>query len=342
MPSVKAAAFALLLAGASAAMAQEGKSPLPAHLPLGKEVCYGRVYDRQHLAKHPKQLVTSLHLFRDLSPDQNTESEPQTREEFVKYESEGGYVNVSAYVRFENRKGLYWNALTCHKTPDGKLTRCGIDCDGGSFTLKPQQKNLVLTNEGFVLVGGCGASEDESENPVFFHPGEDDKTFRLEPLPLAQCMALRDALKPAYAKMGKPLRVRFANENAVCYSRTYDDKHLARNPKQTVRRIALLKAVGGKDKHPDAPGYDLTFRVETKDGRKFEKTAKCYPDTYAYTCPADADFDTIKDIYLTRAGDDALNIRDRRGKLGGFFGVKLGDDDRLFRLHASKPADCDF
>lgn len=342
MQFAKAALATLLLFAADASAAQEGKSPLPAHLPLGKEACYGRVYDQAHLAKHPKQLVTSLHLFRDLDPDQNTESEPQTREEFTRYESEGSYVNVSAYVRFRNRKGIYWNALTCHKTPDGKLTRCGIDCDGGSFTLKPQQKNLILTNEGFVLVGGCGASEEEGENPVFFHPGEDDKTFRLEPLPLAQCAALRDALKPAYAKMGKPLRVRFATEEATCYSRTYDDAHLAKNPQQTVRRIALLKAAGGKEKHPDAPGYDLTFRIETKDGKKLTQTSKCYPDTYAYTCPVKPELDTQKDFYVTRAGDNALMLRDRHGKLGDFFGTKLGSDDRMFRLDAAPEAACAF
>ena len=44
---------------------------------------------------------------------------------------------------------------------------------------------------------------------------------------------------------------------------------------------------------------------------------------------------------MTRAGDTALMIRDRAGKLSDFFGVKLGDDDRMFRLNASAPSACE-
>lgn len=333
---------AAILPAAGGVFAQENKSPLPAHLPLGKEACYGRVYDAGHLAKHPKQLVTSLHLFHDLEPDQSTEDEPLTREELLKNEMESSSVNVNAYVQFRNRKGVYWNTLNCNRSADGKLTRCGIDCDGGSFTLQPRQKNLLLTNEGFVLVGGCGASDEEYDNQVHLLPGADDKTFLLEPLPLAQCAALRDAVKPAFAKMGKALRVRFTSEAAVCYSRSYDDAHLKKNPQQTVRKIALLRAAGGKDVHKDAPGYDLTFKIETTDGKQFTQTAKCYPDRYTYTCPVKAETDTAKDFYVTRAGDNALTVRDRGGKLAAFFGTTLSKDDRLFRLEASAASACEF
>lgn len=331
------AASLTLAAGANA---QENKPPLPSHFPPGKEACFGRVYGDMHLKLRRQQLVTSLHIFREIDPDQNTEDEPQTREEILKNDSESSSVNVSAYVRFRNRKGIFWNTLNCNRSADGNITRCGVDCDGGSFDLQPRQQSLLLTNNGFVLVGGCGASEEEYENRLFFEPGADDKTFRLEPLPVAQCSALRDALKPAFAKMGTPLRVRFAKEEAVCYSRSYDDAHLKKNPQQTVRKIALLKAEGGKDVHKDAPGYDLTFRIETTDGKTFSQSAKCYPDRYAYTCPAKAEFDTVRDFYITRAGDDALMIRDSKGKLSEFFGAKLGSDDRLFRLSASNTAAC--
>lgn len=342
MPIAKIAAFiAALLAFATSGLADENKSPLPSHFPLGKEVCFGRVYGDMHLKLRPRQLVTSLHIFRDLDPDQNTEDEPQTREEILKSDGESG-VNVSAFVRFRNRKGIFWNTLNCRRSADGNVTRCGIDCDGGSFDLQPRQQSLLLTNNGFVLIGGCGASEEESENPVFFSPGADDKVFRLEPLPLAQCTALRDMVKPSFAKMGSALRIRFAKEAASCYSRAYDDAHLKRHPQQAVKRIALLKAAGGKDVHKDAPGYDLTFRIETKDGKKFSQTAKCYPDRYAYTCPVKAEADTAKDFYVTRAGDNALMIRDRAGKLAEFFGAKLGSDDRLFKLEANAPSACEF
>lgn len=323
-----------------AASAQDRVSPLPSHFPLGKDVCFGRVYDEAHLKTHPKQLVTSLHIFRDLDPDQNTEDEPQTREELLKSDGESG-VNVSAFVRFKNRKGIFWNTLNCQKSADGKVTRCGIDCDGGHFDLTARQQNLVLTNNGFVLVGGCGASEEEYENKLFFSPGADDKTFLLQPLPVAQCAALRESVKPAFAKMGSALRTRFAKEEAACYSRTYDEAHLKRHPQQTVRKIALLKAAGGKEVHKDAPGYDLTFRIETRDGKKFTQSAKCYPDRYAYTCPVVAEADAQKDFYVQRAGDNAVMLRDWAGKFSIFFKTKLGTDDRLFKLDAAAPSACE-
>jgi hypothetical protein len=335
------AALALLAAFAASAAGQENSSPLPSHFPLQKEVCFGRVYGDVHLKLHPKQRVTSLHIFRDLDPDQNTEDEPLTREEILRNDGDSG-VNVSAFVRFKNRKGVFWNTLNCQKSADGKITRCGIDCDGGSFDLEPRQQSLLLTNNGFVLIGGCGASEEEYENKLFFSPGADDKFFRLEPLPITQCAALRDAVKPAFAKMGTALRIRFAKEEASCYSRAYDDAHLKKNPQQTVRKIALLKAAGGKDVHKDAPGYDLTFRIETTDGKKFTQSAKCYPDRYAYTCPVVAEADTQKDFYVQRAGDNAIMIRDRAGKFSTFFKTKLGSDDRLFKLESSAPSACEF
>ena len=338
----KLAVLIAYLALAGSAAARERSSPLPSHFPLGKEVCYGRTYDEIHLKNHPKQLVTSLHIFRDLDPDQNTEDEPQTREEILKVDGESNGVNVSAFVRFKNRKGIFWNSLHCGKSADGKSTRCSIDCDGGSFNLVPQQKNLILTNNGFVLIGGCGASEEEHENPVAFLPGADDKTFRIDPLPLAQCAALREAVKPTFAKMGSALRARFTKEDALCYSRSYDDAHLKRNPQQTVRRIAMLKAAGGKDVHKDAPGYDLTFKIETRDGKKFTQVAKCYPDRYAYTCPVIAEADTQKDFYVTRAGENAITIRDRAGKFSTFFKTELGKDDRLFKLESSAASFCEF
>lgn len=338
-----AALLAALFTLAGGSHAQESKSTLPSHLPPGKEVCYGRVYDDAHLRSRPKQLVTSLHIFRDLDPDQNTEDEPLTREELLKSDADSDSgVNVSAFVRFKNRKGIFWNTLNCQKSADGKNTRCGIDCDGGSFGLQPRDKNLILINNGFVLIGGCGASEEEHENPVFFSPGADDKTFLLQPLPLAQCTALREAVKPTFAKMGQALRIRFAKEEASCYARTYDDTHLKKNPRQTVRKIAMLKAAGGKEVHKDAPGYDLTFKIETKDGKKFTQSAKCYPDRYTYTCPVIAEADTQKDFYVTRAGENAITIRDRAGKFTTFFKTKLGSDDRLFKLESAAASVCEF
>lgn len=323
---------------ALAAAEQPRTSPLPDHLPLRTEACFGRTYDAAHLRKHPKQRVTSFYLLRDFSPDASSENEPMSREETLATDGEYNRIQLAAYVRVRGRKGVYSNQFSCGRDDKGAM-RCGIDCDGGQFTARPTGGSLLVRNEGFVVVGGCGASEEESENPLVISPGADDKVFRLDPQPLAQCTELRDAQKPVWAKLGAPLRERFSGEAAMCLSRRYDAAHLAKHPQQTVRRIAVLKSAGGKPHEP--PQYNLSFRVELKDGRKFEGRTNCWPEDYTYACTHDTELDTQRSFYLTRAGD-AVMLRDRRGSLGALLKTKLGSDDRMFRLDPAAPADCEF
>jgi hypothetical protein len=318
---------------------EEKSSPLASHLPLRTEACFGRVYDANHLKQHPKQRVTSFYLFRDLSPDPNAEEANVTRKSMLADDGVDGRVGVSAYVRFRDRPGLFYNSLSCHRS-DG-VVRCGIDCDGGGFKLRTSGKSLLLDNQGFVVIGYCGASEDEQAQADYVKPGEDDRVFRLDPKPVNQCVAIRDSLKPSWAKLGDPLRVRFADNEPVCFSRSYDADHLRKHPRQTVRRIAVLKPDGGKPLH-DANVYALTFRIELTDGRKFEKTTTCQPNKYAYGCTLDPKFDDQQDFYLTRAGADAIMLRDRKAKLPELFGTQLADDDRIFRLNASPTDACGF
>jgi hypothetical protein len=332
-------ALILALAIAPGALAQERVSPLPRHLPLGQEACFGRVYDAAHLKKHPRQRVTSLHLFRDFTPDPNKETVHETREELVKADGDNG-IRVTAYVRFRDRPGLFFNGLFCMTS--GGVNHCGIECDGGGFKLKEAGPSLLLENEGFVVVGGCGASEDEEENADYVKPGADDKLFRLDPLPAAQCRALENTRKPAWAALGAPLRERLNRDDAVCFSRTYDAAHLKTHPQQTVRRIAVLKVKGEKPGADDFPATKLVFRAQLKNGKTVEKTTTCAPDQYAYACTHDEAMDIARDFYLTRAGKDHVMLRDRRGTLGKMFDVKLGSDDRIFKLQQSAAEACTF
>lgn len=330
---------ALLLAlSAVPAAAQDKSSPLPGHLPLRAEACFGRVYDAAHLRAHPKQRVTSFHLLRDFTPDNNAESEPQSREELLDADGSDGIIGVTAYLRLRGRKGVYSNHFSCRRNDKGGVF-CGIDCDGGSFIARTSGNSLLIENQGFVVVGGCGASDEDNENPVSIRPGADDKTFRLDKQPLDQCTALRDAQKPAWARLGPPLRERFAKDGALCLTRDYDAAHLASHPQQTVKRIAVLKSAGGKPHEP--PQYNLAFRVELKNGRKFEGRTNCWPDEYSYACTHDAEHDTQRSFYLTRAGDGVM-LRDRKGSLGALFKTRLGNDDRMFRLNVAPAASCEF
>ena len=110
-----------------------------------------------------------------------------------------GYISLNAYLRLRDRKGVYSNFFGCGRTENG-VVQCGIDCDGGTFLVRPSSGSLLIENQGFVVVGGCGASDEDQENLVEVLPGADDKTFRLDKQPLDQCTALREAMLPTWAK----------------------------------------------------------------------------------------------------------------------------------------------
>ncbi|MCX7310951.1 MAG: hypothetical protein NTV56_04335 [Alphaproteobacteria bacterium] len=332
--------IAALAIPAAAQDSSPKSSPLPEHLPLKVEACFGRSYDAEHLARHPKQRVTRFHLFRDFSRDTNAEDPPMSLGEFKDSDGENDNVALSAYVRFRDKPGVYSNWLSCHRYE--RFVRCGVDCDGGGFKLRESGKSLSLENEGFVVIGGCGATYDEQENSEHVRPGTDDRTFQLDLQPLAACIAERDAMKPVWASLGPPIRERLNRDDAVCFARSYDAAHLAKNPKQTVRRIAVLKAKGVKPEAGSFPVYGLTFRIERKDGKKFVKSTNCQPSKYSYACTHDPKFDEAQDFFLTRAGDKDILLRDRKGKLSDLFAAKLGTEDRIFKLSAQPASACDF
>ncbi len=316
------------------------RSPLPQHFPVGQEACFGRVYDSRHLARHNKQRVTSFYIFKDLAADSAKEDPPTTAEEIRANDGDGGNFNITAYVNFRDKPGkLFHHWMSCNSFDKGPTT-CSIDCDGGSFVLKESGKSLLLENRGFVVIGGCGESEDEAEQRDFVSPGADDRVFKLDPQPLKACTALRDSLKPTYVALGAPLRERLKAEE-LCFSRSYDAAHMAAHPKQTIKRVAVLKTKESK-LSDDYPAYKLSFRIELRDGKRIERKTDCSPDNYAYTCTHDPQMDTQRDFYLTRAGDNEVMLRDKRGVLSKLFDTELGADDRLFKLRATPAADCGF
>src|SRR5436190_19127081 len=70
-------------------------------LTADQEACFGRVYDRAHLASHPNQKVTSLHIFRPLGERPQAENWQATRrDEAIKQFGEIGEAEVEAIATF--------------------------------------------------------------------------------------------------------------------------------------------------------------------------------------------------------------------------------------------------
>jgi hypothetical protein len=203
--------------------------------------------------------------------------------------------------------------------------RCYIACDGGSFALKRESAGTaLLTNNGFVLVGGCGEDVEATEE-VHFSPGKDDKTFRLEQKPVAACRAEEQKARPIRA--GKPLRERFREDEAFCFGRDYDAAHLAKHPQQKVASIRvgrLTPAEERRDKDlaqtwPDGVKLSVSLTLKTGAARRALKYA-CDPKEASWECGTESKEDARSTcdgnyFHLARGGDgdDIVLINRREG-----------------------------
>src|SRR5262245_10055519 len=120
-----------------------------------QEACFGRVYDRAHLANHPNQQVTSLHIFRYLGERPEAENwQASQRDEAIKQFHQSGVAWVQAFVTFRGRTGHFHNWLGCYK--GNEVTNCSVECDGGSFDLKRESARTVLLNNNGFRLYVCG------------------------------------------------------------------------------------------------------------------------------------------------------------------------------------------
>ncbi len=321
-----------------------------------QEACFGRVYDRAHLARHPNQKVTSLHIFRYLAELPEAENwQASQRDEAITRFRKTELAWVQAFVTFRDRTGYFHNWLTCRKEAnDG--AHCSVECDSGSFDLKRESPTTVLLhNNGFVLVGGCGAEADEPE--IDFIPGKDDKVFRLEAKAAAICRAEERKAKPI--RPGKPLRERFQENELFCFGRDYDADHLAKHPQQKVASIRvgrLSPASERRDPFSGAP--DKKWPEELKLSVALTLKAAATRRALTYVCnPREASWECHFDwaegvhstcddntVHVARGRDDDILLINRKEGLPidapcqAWQGQESGpsqptrSDDKTFRL----------
>jgi len=346
---ITTACFALTTGAASPAGAQSSL------FTADQEACFGRVYDPAHLASHPQQKTASMHVFRMLGHRPESERwHPDERDEEIKRFRETGETSVAAYVTFRNRKGNFYNYLSCSKEDRDGVT-CAVECDGGSFRLKRENANTaLLTNNGFVLVEGCG-DEVEEQQAVTLDPGRDDKVFRLESKPLSVCVA--EAQKINQIPAGTPLRERFKEDEAFCFGRDYDAAHLAGHPQQLVASLRVGRLDPAAEKDPDAPTQWWWYNVKLSVSLMLKTSSKvtgtgytCYPEEGSWGCRRDSAGDDTsacadRTIQLVRGPNNDILVQNRYSGLpidnecetaptGEQYPKKLTtrSDDKLFQL----------
>jgi hypothetical protein len=275
-----------------------------------QEACFGRVYDRHHLASHPNQKVTSLHIFRYLQQRSEAENwRPNDLKEANERFRQTGQTWVQAFVRFRDWPGYFHNWLVCSGEYENGV-HCFVECDGGTFDMKRESPTTALLyNHGFRVVGGCG-QEAEGTDWVDFSPGADDRVFKLESMPVAGCRAEEQKAIPI--RLGKPLRERFRQDEVFCFGRDYDAAHLAKHPQQQVGsirvgRLAFEKEWLNNDRTriwPDDVQLAVSLNVRTNSARR-DLHYVCRPREASWQCTAVSGSDAGSSCGMARSTSHA-------------------------------------
>jgi len=175
--TLSAVLMAALLAFASDAFgAEDFLARLLGHAPgKGKSyACFARVYDPAHLASHPRQNVRSMILLVVLDPENPYSYQLRIGSHFR---------SLKGMLDTEGDCGVAQDS-TDAASPAG--AHCSVACDGGSIDVALKDKDAVLLTipEGARL---WKPGADETSGNVHGAFGPDDKLFRLDRSPVAEC-----------------------------------------------------------------------------------------------------------------------------------------------------------
>jgi hypothetical protein len=141
--------------------------------------CFTRVYDANHLARHPLQKVSAMKL---LVTAEKEASEPTT-------------YNFRMGLKYRARSGDFDSSGYCgHVEAEGGKSElrlgCSVDCDGGGIGvgLTPDNKSVMLRVER-VRIWRNNKPDDEASASALVG-GADDRVFRLDRTSLDQCASL--------------------------------------------------------------------------------------------------------------------------------------------------------
>jgi hypothetical protein len=332
---------------------QAGNRPIPliAEFPPDAETCYGRVYDRAYLARHPRQKVVSLYVFRSLTADLAAETQPRPPEVIAKRnieeerakEADGPRtlptIEIEVLVRFKDRPAVYRQEVQCYKS-EGEGFHCHGGCEGGSFDARLENGSLIFRQHWLRVQGGC-MSGDESAPGVTFDLADDGREFRLPSRPMPACLAGRDKARPKWANGGTvPLRVRFARPGGLCLISRKGKSGNLTVARLSVRTTGALKADDSDDSdgQPNVP-VELTARLV--GGKAITRSLLCSGSRYVFDCGDGGD--SYNGFRLTQAPGEAVTLRDRTyegGELARLLGLPEQDRFQPVELHTADVAQC--
>ena len=184
----------------------------------------------------------------------------RARQESIRNFREDGQASVTAFVTFRDRKGIFHNSLTCdQETREG--VRCMIECDGGSFRLTRSGANSVLLhNNGFVLIGGCGEEVEEGQERAF-RPGRGRQGVPARQ-PADRGLPRRGA--EGHPDPGRASRCASVSRrtSSSASGATTTPRISQSNPKQMVTQIRVGRLAPGKERDDDSASKWWWFNVK--------------------------------------------------------------------------------
>lgn len=162
-------AFAAVMVFATLASAQEKQNKVFESVTEAQPVCYGKEYSNKHLESRPAQTVKRI------------------RAKFTRIDEYNQH-NLLLDLDLKGAENTYTTFRAHMICFSG--SECAIECDGGRVSVQLQNDGqLKLQNEGIIVEGGCGDSQEDGE-PVtrYIEPtrGGDD-VFLMSRLPDTYC-----------------------------------------------------------------------------------------------------------------------------------------------------------
>ena len=343
---VALALFAVLMA--APALAQEDNAIAPevlALFPQGMESCYAAAIGKGSMKSG--QSLTDLHLYRLFDPDPAKENVAFTREEAIAFDKRSGNGSWTDVVaRFKGEKHPYTQVVTCSvwDSIPGKVT-CGVECDGGFFTLAPKADGVLLEfpgdSGGLSLNASCGEPDEDGRDRWMTAKDAGGAVLLKRSEPSA-CAEAEAQVRAAYTGDRVPLRERIDAEGWRCLSRTYDKAHLAKHPRQMVTAMAVeiagpaVTARASDSYNETTLEVAVTFRL--RDGSVITRPKiACHASDHEFGCEGGFRLrrKDERSAYLI-AGD----YDPEPGEGPVMLDRQLGSDDTIFRLDAGTAGGC--
>jgi hypothetical protein len=139
--------------------------------------CFVRVYDADHLARHPRQKVSAMTLL--------VTAEKVPEDPALNYSFQLG-------LELRNRPGAFESSGNCGHADSATSAHlgCSIDCDGGGLgvDLAADNKSMIVKVEQ-IRIWRQNHPDDEASNHSLV-AGADDRLFRLDRASLMTCKPL--------------------------------------------------------------------------------------------------------------------------------------------------------